>query len=53
MQWALVALGLCLDKISGLCNGGGFVHLCVGDILAAEFQVAVNGAAEQHTLLGT
>ena len=28
------------------------MHLCVGDILAAEFQVAVNGAAEQHTLLG-
>ena len=49
---ALVALGLGLDELGGLCDGSCFLHSGVGDLLAAELQVAFDGAAEQHTLLG-
>ena len=49
---ALAALRLCVDELGGLCDGSGLFHGGVGDVVPAELQVAVDGAAEQHPLLG-
>ena len=49
---ALVALGLCVDELGGLRNGSSLFRIGIGDVLPAELQVRVDGAAEQHALLG-
>ena len=48
----MVALGLCVDELGGLRNGSSLFHIGIGDVLPAELQVRVDGAAEQHALLG-
>ena len=52
MRWGLHSLRLCVDELGGLCDGSRLLHARIGDLCTAEFQVALDGAAEQNALLG-
>ena len=46
------ALRLGGNEIGSLCDLSGLLHIGIGDVVAAELEVGVDRAAEQHTLLG-